>query len=59
MADRPTYDALAAALADMLRIIEAYRYSAGLGRGQTERFERAKAIAARAKSCPHHERGEQ
>ena len=59
MTNRPTYDALAAALADMLRIIEAYRYSAGLGRGQTARFERAKAISARAMTGPHHERGDQ
>lgn len=37
------YDLLAA-LKDMIRIVEAVRYSAGLGKGQIERVQRAKKV---------------
>lgn len=37
---------LAASLSDMLRILEAVKLSAGLGKKQIERVERAKAVLA-------------
>jgi len=37
-------------LKDLIRITEAVRYSAGLGKTQMERVERAKEVAARAEA---------
>ena len=41
---------LRARLGDVIRICEAVRYTAGLGKGQVERLERAKAIYAETAS---------
>ena len=40
-------EAFRQSLADIIRIVEAMRYTAGLGKGQLERFEKAKALLAR------------
>lgn len=39
---------LLGALKDVTRIVEAMRFSAGLGRNQVERLDRAKALIAKA-----------
>ena len=35
-------------LRDVTRIVEAMRYTAGLGKGQKERLEKARAVIAKA-----------
>lgn len=48
---KPTPDDMLRSLKDIVRICEAIRYTVGLGKGQLDRIDRAKAIIKRAEEA--------